>query len=119
MDLRGKDGLEIWRRTLVRSLTEDGPDLSARQMAILLSVHGAEDPYTVRGLATSLGISKPAVTRAIDRLEKLGFLRRRIDERDRRSIFVEHTVRGSVFLSDFGALIADAASSIRPPDRPD
>jgi DNA-binding MarR family transcriptional regulator len=62
-------------------------------------------PHTVRGLAAFLNISKPAVTRALDRLGKLGFARRKIDEHDRRSVLVQRTVKGSVFLREFADLV--------------
>ena len=71
-----KEGLTMWRDALVASVRHEGPDLSARQMAILLIVYLDERPQTVRGLAGALAISKPAVTRALDRLSKPGYARR-------------------------------------------
>ena len=64
----------------------------------------------MRGLAAGLAIAKPAVTRAVDRLEHLGLVRRLPDRDDRRSIIVGRTVRGCVFLYDFGETVADAAT---------
>lgn len=105
-DLSPNDALELWRRVLVSSVRDHGPDLSARQLALVLMVYMTPAPHTVRGLASLLNISKPAVTRALDRLGKLGIVRRKVDENDRRSILVQRTVKGSVFLREFADLVA-------------
>ena len=103
------DALDIWRRAIVDSVRRDVPDLTARQMALLLTVYLTPPPHTVRGLADRLNISKPAVTRAAQRLGALQLIRRKVDESDRRSVLIQRTVRGSVFLREFGELIAAAA----------
>jgi DNA-binding MarR family transcriptional regulator len=100
--------LNLWRGALVESVRRDSPDLSARQMALLLTVYLTPPPHTVRGLAETLNISKPAITRALDRLSTLEMLRRKPDEKDRRSIDVQRTVKGSVYLSEFSDLIRHA-----------
>jgi DNA-binding MarR family transcriptional regulator len=104
--------LDIWRRALSASVRLEAPDLSARQMSILLTVYLTPPPHTVRGLAELLNISKPAVTRAIDRLTEIEFVRRKVDEQDRRSVLVQRTVRGSVFLREFAELIVGAAREL-------
>ena len=109
LKLNQQQALRIWHDALSESVRRDGPDLSARQMAITLGVYMEGGPHTVRGLAADLNISKPAVTRALDRLADLGFVRRQKDPRDRRSVLVLRTVRGSVFLSDFAELVTVAA----------
>ena len=103
--------LDIWRRALVSSVRLEAPDLSARQMALLLSVYLTPPPHTVRGLAQSLKVSKPAITRAVNRLSELGLARRKTDEADRRSVFIQRTVKGSMFLREFGELIVSAANA--------
>lgn len=97
--------LELWRRVHLAIVKSDAPDLTIRQYAILLAVYMNEPPHTVRGLAAHLSISKPAVVRAIDTLSRLGYLRRRIDPDDRRSVLIQRTVPGSVFLSEFADLM--------------
>ena len=114
MQLRANQALELWRRTIAEYVRRDLPDLSTRQMAILLIVYTQPAPHTVRGLARQLGISKPAVTRAIDRLGALDFVRRKTDEEDRRSVLVQRTVKGAVFLSDYADLIGIAAQDAVP-----
>ena len=113
--LRPAQVLELWRRTIVEGVRRDQPDLSTRQMAILLIVYTQPAPHTVRGLAADLAISKPAVTRALDRLGQLDFVRRKTDEDDRRSVLVQRTVKGSVFLSDYAGLISVALETISVP----
>lgn len=108
------EALELWRETLSASVRDDGPDLSARQMAIVLTVYTSPPPHSVRALAEILGIAKPAVTRALDRLSILGFIRRARDEADRRIVHAQRTVKGAVFLSEFADQIAEAADGIGP-----
>jgi len=114
--------LDIWRRAIIESVRLDAPDLSARQMALLLTVYLTPPPHTVRGLAATLNVSKPAITRAVNRLSEMQMVRRKPDETDRRSVLIQRTVRGSVFLREFGELIVNAAktdpgaeSSVLPP----
>ncbi len=87
------------------SVRGDAPDLSARQMALLLSVYMGEGPHTVRGLAQALRISKPAISRALDRLGELGYVRRERDDLDRRNVLVRRTQAGAKFLVEFSGLI--------------
>lgn len=105
--------LSIWRQALVESVRRDTPDLTARQLAVLLTVYIESPPHTVRGLAATLNVSKPAITRALDRLGEYGFVRRKADENDRRSVLVQRTVKGSVFLTEFGDLVVGASKGSR------
>ncbi len=101
-----QQALTLWREVLAQSLANEGPDLSARQMAILLTVYGEPPPHTVRGLASRLDIPKPAITRALDTLGRSDLLRRKRDAADQRNILVQRTVKGSVFLSELAETIA-------------
>lgn len=112
--LNDMQALDIWRQTMVSSVRLAAPDLSARQMALLLTVYLTPPPHTVRGLAAHLEVSKPAVTRAIDRLTELGLLRRQTDESDRRSVLIQRTQTGHEFLKEFGDLIVAAAAELEP-----
>lgn len=107
--LKPGQALALWHSVMVASLNRELPDLTARQFALCLHIYQAPPPHTVRGLAATLNMSKPAVTRALDRLEGLDFLRRKPDEADRRSILVQRTVKGSVFLREFADLAAETA----------
>jgi DNA-binding MarR family transcriptional regulator len=112
MKITARESLELWREASSETVRRDVPDLSARQMAVLLTVYLIEPPHTVRGLAKDLNLRKPAVTRALDRLETLGLARRKTDPEDKRSILVQRTVRGSIFLSEFGDLVVRCARAI-------
>ncbi len=50
-----------------------------------------EGPLTAGQLAELTGLTSGAMTTALDRLERAGFVRRRRDERDRRRVLVEIT----------------------------
>lgn len=110
VDLNAVQALDLWRGAIVESVRREAPDLSARQMALLLTVYLTPPPHTVRGLAGALNVSKPAITRALDRLSEYGLIRRKVDETDRRSVLVQRTVKGSVFLREFGDIIVSAAA---------
>lgn len=113
--MRNLKVLGLWRTALVESVRRAGPDLSARQLALLLTVYLVDPPHTVRGLAKTLNISKPAVTRALDRLSVLGFIKRKRDAEDRRNVLIQRTVKGSVYLSDFAELVVEAGA-VTPDD---
>jgi DNA-binding MarR family transcriptional regulator len=104
--------LELWRSAIVSSVRSEMPDLSARQMALMLSVYLGEPPHTVRGLAKILNISKPAVSRALDRLGELKYIRRQRDDLDRRNVLVQQTVQGAKFLTKFASMIDTARAQI-------
>jgi DNA-binding MarR family transcriptional regulator len=105
MTLGRNEALALWRRLLLAGMGPPTGELTQRQLALLATLYTAEGPYTVRGLATGLAMSKPAVCRALDRLERLGFARRKEDEADRRNVLVQRTVKGAVFMSDLGDAI--------------
>jgi len=111
MNMVGQKALDIWRGALVETVRRDIPDLTARQMAVLLTVYLSDGPHTVRGLSKILNVSKPAITRALDRLGTLDLVHRKPDEADRRSVLVQRTVKGSVFLSEFNDIISRAATA--------
>ena len=93
--------LSLWMRALIGYVRSGEPDLTNRQMALLMLVYLTPGPHTVRGLAKLLGVSKPVVTRALNTLGGLGYLRRERDQDDRRNIFVVRTKDGAEFLEGF------------------
>ncbi len=100
-----RQALDLWRRVTVSAVRSDSPDLTARQMAVLMTVHLAPGPHTVRGLASTLAVGKPAITRALDTLSRLELLQRRRDPQDGRNVLVERTPKGAQFLAEFGQRI--------------
>lgn len=106
--------LHILMGTLVASVSSDSPDLTARQLAVFLKVYlesGIE--HTVRGLAADLNVSKPAITRALDRLEELDFTKREKDRLDRRSVIARRTTTGSAYLRTLGGYMAQASKQVK------
>lgn len=106
--------LSLWRAVTLEGVRGSQPDLTARQLAVLMTVYLTEPPHGVRQLAESLSAPKPAITRAVDALAQIGFVRRKRDPADRRNVLVQRTVAGSVYLSEFGERIARAARDLAP-----
>ena len=98
----------ILRDTIVGTVRRDGPDLSARQLSVFLIAYIEDGQHTVRGMAARLNVSKPAITRSLDRLTELGLAKRSPDPRDRRSVLVTRTRKGGDFLNDVKELLATA-----------
>ena len=99
--------VDALRKTIVALVRRDDPDLTARQMGVFLTSYLEEEAQTVRGLAAKLNVSKPAITRALDRLSELDWVRRKTDPLDRRSILVQRTIAGAAFLRDLKKILAD------------
>ena len=100
----------VLRDTIVSLVRRDGVDLSARQLGVFLTCYLRDGAHTVRGLATELNVSKPAITRALDRLGELDLARRKTDPLDRRSVIVQRTLKGSAFLRDLRGIMNEAAT---------
>ncbi|MFM7622437.1 MAG: MarR family winged helix-turn-helix transcriptional regulator [Alphaproteobacteria bacterium] len=88
------------------------PDLTIRQLNLLLAVYLKLGPHTVRSLSSHLGIAKPAITRAIDKLQDLGFVKRKPDPEDGRSVLIQRTINGSVYLADMGEKFSIAGAKV-------
>src|ERR1700757_3569705 len=101
----------ILRDTIVALVRRDGPDLSARQLGVFLTCYLNEGAHTVRGLAAELNVSKPAITRALDRLGELDLARRKVDPMDRRSVLVQRTLKGTAFLRDLRSIMNEATTA--------
>ena len=105
----------LLRGTMAGIVRRDKADLSARQMAIFLLCYLNEPPHTVRGLADKLNVSRPAITRALDRLAQFDLVRRKPDPVDRRSVLIQRTPAGNVFLRELRTIMSHAASPKSPP----
>ena len=90
---------------LVRS---DQRDLSARQLGVFLICYLESEAQTVRGLASRLGVAKPAITRVLDRLAEFDLVQRKQDPLDRRSVLVQRTATGMMLLQEIRKLLRDA-----------
>lgn len=97
------------------ALVKDGePDLSSRQLAILLTIYLEPPPHHVRDLARRLGVTKPVITRALDTMGKLDLVARRRDEKDRRDVVIQRTVKGALAVERIGDLLVAQAAVLSP-----
>src|SRR5690554_6535527 len=96
--MRPSQSLRLWQQVTLAEVQAASPDLTMRQISILLTVYLDPPPHTVRGLAARLGVAKPVITRALDTMGALGLLSRQRDERDRRNVLVRRTVEGALFV---------------------
>lgn len=106
--------LHVLMNTMVASVSSNGPDLTARQLAVFLKVYlepGVE--HTVRGLAAELNVAKPVITRSLDRLEEFDFAKRETDPKDRRSVIPRRTPTGSAYLRTLGGYLNEASKQAR------
>ena len=103
----------IFRDTVVGLVRRDGADLSSRQLGVFLTCYLQDGAHTVRGLAADLQVSKPAITRALDRLGEFDLARRKVDPMDRRSVLVQRTLKGTALLRDLRDIMSDADRTTR------
>jgi DNA-binding MarR family transcriptional regulator len=104
---------QILRETMATLIRHESADLTARQFAVFLVCYVEDGPHTVRGLAERARLSKPAVSRVLDRLGELGLARRVDDPGDRRSMLVARTPGGFAFLRMLRATLEQAAATVR------
>jgi DNA-binding MarR family transcriptional regulator len=97
--------LVMWKDIVVRGLQNNVYDLSTRQTGVLLTTYLSPGPHTIKSLSQTLLISKPALCRAVDMLTRLGLVKRKKDENDNRIVYIQRTVKGSVYLSEFAEII--------------
>jgi DNA-binding MarR family transcriptional regulator len=82
------------QQSILNMVKAIGPDLTSRQLSVLMICATIDELHTVKGLTARLEIPKPSVTRAVDRLSALGLARRKVNPADRRSVFVEASAKG-------------------------
>jgi DNA-binding MarR family transcriptional regulator len=101
--------VRLLRETVVALVRRDSADLSARQLGVFLICYLNDGDHTVRGLAAEMNVSKPAITRALDRLGEFDLARRKTDPQDRRSVLVQRTAKGAAFLREIRGFMAEAS----------
>ena len=74
--------LHLLKNTTVSIVASDAHDLTGRQLGVFLTVYLETGDHTVRGMASKLNVSKPAITRALDRLTEFDLVRREDDPND-------------------------------------
>ena len=92
------------RAALYTMINDDSPDLTVRQLAILMTlVDLPPEKTSVKHLAEPLKVPKPVVTRALDRMADLGLVQRfGYPPGDRRQITVGVTDKGRDLLRAMG-----------------
>jgi DNA-binding MarR family transcriptional regulator len=104
--------LKLWHDVNLAQVHTQGPDLSIRQISILLTIYMEAPPHTIRDLAKKLHVSKPVITRALDSMGKLELVARRRDPADRRNVLVQRTVKGALYLEDLAGLISRISATL-------
>ena len=111
-ELRPSQALRLWQTVSLSEVRDDAPDLTLRQMAILLQVYLEPPPHTIRDLAKLLDVTKPVITRALDTMGAMGLVTRYRDEVDRRNVLVRRTVAGALYIERLGDLIIAKAKEL-------
>ena len=107
--MRPVQALRLWQQVDLSEVTAGTPDLTVRQMAMLLTIYLDAPPHTVRGLAAKLEVTKPVITRALDTMGALKLVSRHRDSADRRNVLIKRTVEGALFVERFGDVIVAKA----------
>ena len=111
-NLSAAQALRLWHDVNLHMVRDEEPDLSIRQISILLTVYLEAPPHTVRDIAAKLGVTKPVITRALDTMGKLGLVSRRRDETDRRNVVIQRTPKGALAVERFGDVLISKAKEL-------
>lgn len=80
---------------LIAGVLKTSGDLKGAKLRIMLELYTATETPLVHVLAKGCGFTAPAISRAIDELERSGFARRKRDEKkDRRCVHINITAKG-------------------------
>jgi DNA-binding MarR family transcriptional regulator len=112
MQLSSTQSLQLWHDVQLAQVRDDAPDLSLRQMTILLSIYLEPPPHTVRALAAKLKVTKPVITRALDSMGRLKLVSRKRDPADKRNVLVQRTVEGVLFLEKLSDIILEKTETL-------
>jgi DNA-binding MarR family transcriptional regulator len=112
LEIKPTQALRLWREVHLDLVRDTQPDLSVRQIAILLTIYLELPPHTVRGLAARLGVTKPVITRALDSMGKLGLVSRKRDEFDKRNVVIQRTVAGALAVEHLADLVTTRAREL-------
>lgn len=94
------EGFKMDRFSVICKEAASKNNLTCRQIAILSFVYEDNMHKSVIDYSRKLQINKPAVTRALDRLEELNLIQRNTSEADRRMIFVTPTENGQKYFDN-------------------
>ncbi len=108
----GVSDVALLRGTMLELVRRDGRDLTARQLTTLLTVYLQDDVQSVSSLANMLNISRPGVTRILDRLVEADLVSRAEDAADRRRVLVHRTPQGVRYMRDLTEVAAQVAGEL-------
>ena len=112
LSISATQAVRLWHDVHLDLVKGGEPDLSARQIAILLTIYLEAPPHTVRGLAGRLEVTKPVITRALDAMGKLDLVTRRRDAADRRNVLAQRTVAGALYLERLSATVVNRGKAM-------
>ena len=112
IDIRPLQALTLLRDIALSEVRDDAPDLTFRQMSILLTVYLEAPPHMIRSLAVRLGVTKPVITRALDTMGALKLLDRHRDPADKRNVLIKRTVAGALYVERLGDLVIAKARDL-------
>ena len=113
IEIRPAQALKLLHDFSHALVTDGQPELSPRQLTVLLTIYLDPPPHSVRGLARKLKVTKPVITRALDTMGKLGLVARRRDEADRRNVVIQRTVEGALAVEHLGDLLVRTAKGLQ------
>jgi DNA-binding MarR family transcriptional regulator len=104
--------LRLWREVTEKGVRDASPDLTQRQLALLLVIYLESPPHTVRALAARLNVTKPVITRALNTMGELEMVDRYRDAADKRNVLIKRTVAGSLYLEKLSENIIASAKEL-------
>lgn len=112
VEMKPSQALTLLKTLSLGQVRDAMPDLTTRQVAVLLTIYLEPPPHTVRGLAEKLNVTKPVITRALDTMGALDLVSRHRDDKDRRNVLVKRTVAGALYVERLGDLVIAKAREL-------
>ncbi len=112
IEMKPLQAITLLRDIALSEVRDDAPDLTLRQISILLTVYLEAPPHTIRGLAARLGVTKPVITRALDTMGALKLVERHRDPSDKRNVLIKRTVAGALYVERIGDLVISKAREL-------
>jgi len=109
----GRRNISVIRNTMLEMVRRDGRDLTARQLTALLSVYLKDETLTVTSLAHMLNVSRPGVTRILDRLVEADLVSRAEDKQDRRRVLIRRTREGTRYVQTLAEVASRAGEDMQ------
>jgi DNA-binding MarR family transcriptional regulator len=101
--------LGLIRGALLDLVRRDGRDLTTRQLTTLLAVYLQDEVYSVGTLTKMLNITRPGMTRILDRLVEANLVSRAGNTEDRRLVLVHRTTEGARYVEELGSVAVQVA----------